>query len=88
MCLFSGCATPVGLLYTQVEAPVSVGSGAAGPLLGEACAYSFLGLLALGDRSIEAGRRNGGITTVSSVDETVEGFPLVYSKHCTLVRGN
>jgi hypothetical protein len=87
----SGCAiarAPVtGLWYTDTHSGQSVTSNQAGNRVGEACATSILGLIATGDASVEAARRNGVITLVSSVDEKAESYVGVYAKFCTIVRG-
>lgn len=87
--LLAGCATfPVnGLLYSDVVAPGTATSNQAGVRVGEACAKSFLGLFAWGDAGIETARRNGGITLITSVDQSVAGSPLFYARYCTIVRG-
>ncbi len=88
----SGCASsmraPVpGILYNDSLAPVAVSSNPTGNRMGEACATSILGLYASGDASIEAARRNGGITMISSVDQVTENYFIFYAKYCTIVRG-
>lgn len=86
--LSAGCATPVGALYSDTETPLQATSSRAGTKVGEACASGFLfGLVALGDRSIEAARRNGGVNMITSVDEAVSGSPLFFANYCTVVRG-
>jgi len=85
----SGCATgrPYGVLYTDAQTGLSASSNQAGNRVGESCATSYLGLVALGDASIEAARRNGGITLITSIDENVHNYASVVSKYCTVVRG-
>ena len=71
--IFSGCAMPPRLgvsggLYTGT----SQGLAATAQMSikkGEACAMSILGIIATGDASIDAARRNGGIRSISAVDE-------------------
>ncbi|MDN5870589.1 MAG: TRL-like family protein [Nitrococcus sp.] len=66
-----GCATayPVGSLYTHLELPVNVTSNTGPPLkTGVATCRSFLALVALGDCSIDAARKDGGIAEVLYVD--------------------
>lgn len=58
-----------------------------GNRVGESCVQSYLGLVAIGDASIEAARRAGGITMISSVDETINSAFIFYTKYCTVVRG-
>lgn len=86
----SGCAIPkapvLGLLYTDVHSSVAPTSNQAGNRVGEACATSILGV-ATGDASIEAARRNGGITMISGVDDHTTSVLGIYVKYCTIVRG-
>lgn len=89
--ILGGCAMargPVtGLWYADTHSSVAATSNQAGNRVGEACANSILGLVATGDASIEAARRNGGITMISSVDEKASNILGVYATYCTIVRG-
>ncbi len=92
MWLAAGCAAvtraPVtGLLYSDVTYPTMATGNPAGTRVGVACEQSVLGAFATGDASIETARKNGGITLISSVDETAESYFLVWAKHCVIVRG-
>ena len=84
-----GCArAPVmGIVYSDLQYAQSATSNQTGNRTGESCATSILGLVATGDSSIETARRNGGITLVSSVDESYSTILGIYSKACTIVRG-
>lgn len=88
---FSGCVVgrgPVhGMLYQESSYGMGATSNQAGNRVGEACASQILGLVATGDASIEAARRNGGITMISSVDESTNNYLGIYGKSCTIVRG-
>ena len=71
----TGCAaytrTPaLGVLYTDVQGPVTATGNAAGEkmLKGEATVASYLGLIAIGDASIEAAAKSAGITKIHHVD--------------------
>lgn len=89
MLFFCSCAgrAPVqGWLYTGVQSGLAV-SAQAGPKTGEACAMSILGLIATGDASIDTARRNGGITSISIVDEKSTQILGLYASHCTIVHG-
>ncbi len=44
-------------------------------------------LVAYGDASIDAAKRNGGITTVHDVDWDVENFLGIYGKYTVTVHG-
>jgi hypothetical protein len=73
--------------YQDTTYPIAETSNQAGNRVGEACGSQILGLIATGDASVEAARRNGGITMVSSVDEATTNILGIYGKACTVVRG-
>ena len=84
-----GCVGAMGPTYgiwSDVKGPLQGGSGS-GSKTGEACAQHWLGLVALGDASIEAAAANGGITRVDSADYTMKN-QIVIGKFCTIVRGS
>lgn len=56
---------------------------------GRACSYMLLGLIAWGDNSFGRAVREGDITTVSSVDTSTTGVPILGTGSiCTVVEGN
>jgi TRL-like protein family len=77
-----------GLIFTSVEGPITATASQANTRRGEACAWSLLGLLALGDASIEEAKSNGKISEVSTVDH--ESFHIlgIFATFCTVVRGS
>ena len=83
-----GCAHgPVnGFLYSDITVPTGATSNPTGNRIGESCASSILGLVAMGDASIETARRNGGINMITSIDEHYLNY-FFYQKSCTVVRG-
>ncbi len=82
------CGAPqIGALYTDISAPVTATTGT-GSKVGTATSTTYLGLVAKGDASIDAAKRNGGISTVSSVDVKVESILGLYTTYTTTVRGN
>ncbi|MCB1169454.1 MAG: TRL-like family protein [Leptospiraceae bacterium] len=82
----SGGFGPTGFIFTSTKIGVH-GTSPNGAKSGEACAQSFLGLVAIGDASVSAAAAAGGITAVQSID--IEVFSLlVYGQACTVVRGN
>ena len=88
--LFSGCATTVpvgGALYSDVSGPVATTHLPKGPLKGEACATSWLGLYASGDASIAAAAKNGGMTIVSHVDHNSSSLLFIKNTWCTVTYG-
>lgn len=78
---------PVGALYADVADPVAISTSSASRT-GEAKATSYLGLVALGDCSIDAAKKAGGITTVSSVDVKRKNILGIITTYTTVVRGN
>lgn len=90
----SGCASMgyvggsyiPGAVYTDARLPVQAGEGN-GEKQGVACATSVLGWVAWGDASVEAAKKNGGITEVASVDVKVKSILGVHATYCTEVRG-
>lgn len=86
-CAFATRAPLTGFLYTGTKTGETATSNAAGSATGEACAISILGFVAIGDASIEAAAKQGGIDSISSVDSTQTGIIGVYAQHCTVVHG-
>lgn len=86
--ILTSCGAPrVGAIYTDVKAPVAASSGG-GSRVGTATSTTYLGLVATGDASIAAAKRNGGITSVNSVDEHVKSILGIVTTYTTTVRGN
>ncbi len=87
--LLGACATPptyVGTaLFAQTQQPI-LATNAPGTKVGRACATNLLGLFIQGDMSVEAAKRNGRITQVSSIDRDIKSY-AVYSEVCTVVTG-
>jgi len=81
--------TPVnGYIYSSVNWDGKVANQDISDLkTGEACAKSYLGVVALGDASIAAAKQAGNISKVSSVDHTSTSYFVFYGKYCTVVRG-
>jgi hypothetical protein len=82
-------ASPVGnaAFYTDVKGPIDAEAATGATKQGRACAANYVGAVALGDASIEAAKRHGGITSVSVVDHESWNVLGVYSRFCTLVVG-
>jgi len=57
-----------------------------GTKTGEACGTNYLSLFTNGDSSVEAAKKNGRITTVSSVDRRINRYMFV-AETCTIVTG-
>ncbi len=64
-----GSTVPIGAIITDIELPIVATSvSSSSTKTGEATCISYLSMVAKGDCSIEAAKKNGGITTVTSVD--------------------
>ena len=88
----SGCAVVAspggnGSIYTSVQGPIAPGTATSGSKTGRACAMNVLGVVATGDASIAEAKRQGGITTVASVDHESLSVLGVYSRFCTVAAG-
>lgn len=59
-----------------------------GPKTGQACTTGVLAVASWGDMSLEAAKKNGGITRVDTLDyKAFDILGVVYQKHCTIVTG-
>jgi hypothetical protein len=88
--MLMGCATivPMGSVYTGAKLPFMVTSNSgASSKTGEAQCISILGLVAVGDCSIETAKKNGGITKVNYVDWSVNNILGVYGTYKVIVSG-
>lgn len=86
--VLSSCGAPrTGSVFTDITVPVTA-TTAGGSRVGTATSQTILGIVATGDASIAAAKRNGGITTVSSVDEKIHSILGVITTYTTTVRGN
>ncbi|KJU85086.1 TRL-like protein family [Candidatus Magnetobacterium bavaricum] len=87
----SGCGMvgdgPFGWVMTYTTVPVAKGPLTSGNRNGQACIYSVFGAISMGDGSIEAAIRNGGITGVYTIDLYNQSFFGVYTRQCTVVVG-
>jgi hypothetical protein len=88
-----GCATggpdiSPGFLFSSVEGPVTATGAPGGNKHGTACASNILGLVAMGDNSIDAAKKDGGVKTISHVDYDMFNILGFYQKKCTHVTGS
>ncbi len=89
--MLNGCATPypMGIVYTEIKAPIAAGSGAMSySKVGTAKATSILGIVATGDASIKTAAANGGIKTIKYVDYDAKNTLGVYGEYTTTVYGD
>ncbi len=88
--MLMGCATiiPIGTLYTEAKMPMMVTSNSGTSLkTGVSQCTSMFGLVAWGDCSIAAAKRNGKITKVYSVDGDVKNILGIYGVYKVVVTG-
>jgi len=88
---FSGCMGPMapvgGLFYMDVKAPFTATTNTKGKKVGKAEVKSYFGVVALGDASIEAAAKAGGITKISHVDYESKTILGIISTFTTVVYG-
>lgn len=84
---FAGPGAVTGSVYSGYTLGSSAGPGS-GSKTGEACAISILGVVALGDGSIEAAKSNGGVGQVGAVNHKVFSVLGIYASVCTVVHGS
>ncbi len=90
MTMLMGCAllVPMGNVYTGVKLPMAVtGNSGVSTKTGEATCVSVLAVVATGDCSIEAAKKNGGITKVNYVDWEVKSILGIYGTYKVIVSG-
>lgn len=91
---FSSCAVfaPNGeylssIIYTDITKPGMVTSNVVGTKVGMASATNILGIVSMGDASVQKAAQEAGIKKISHVDVKNEGVLGVYSKTTTYVYG-
>lgn len=89
----TGCAMPSnrlghGGIYGDAIEPVAATSSSSATKSGTACSSNILGIIATGDASIDAAKKAGGITTVSTVDVETSNILTFYASVCTIVHGS
>lgn len=77
-----------GVLYTDVQGPVTATGVNRGNLTGKACASSYLSLIAMGDASITAAAKAANVTHISHVESSSKSILFLWSEYCTIVYGN
>jgi hypothetical protein len=92
--LLSGCLTapfepPMGMIFSDVKAPLMVDYDKAqvSPKSGKAESICILGLVTTGDNSIQAAAAQGGIQTIEHVDYHYFNVIGVYQKTTVVVFG-
>jgi len=88
---FVGCASPfpMGSGFIELKLPLQVTSNAsvASPKVGIAECKSFCGVVAMGDASLSAAMKQGGITKVHYVDWQVKNIAGIIGQYRLIVYG-
>lgn len=88
--MLGACATPsteVGIaLFSDTTQPLMVTNNNSATKVGRACGKNYFGLVITGDMSVEAAKKDGKITQVTSIDKEIKGY-AIYAEVCTVVRG-
>lgn len=87
-CAMNNLAPQTGYVYQSQKAPGMVTSNSLGSKVGTAEATSILGAIGMGDASIDAAAKAGGIKRISHVDYEVSNILGIYAKHTTIVYGD
>jgi hypothetical protein len=87
----AGCASVAsplaGAIYTDVKAPVTATSNSGASKVGTSTASSILGLVAMGDASIDAAAKSAGIKKIQHVDYHSTSILGLYSTFTVTVYG-
>ncbi len=88
--LLAGCAkSPVmGGIYTDVRDGMAVTGNAGSSKVGTAEVKGYLGLVAMGDASIQTAARSAGITRIHHVDYMTKSYVGVYTIYTVIVYGD
>ena len=85
-----GCAKSpvVGGIYTDVKDGLAVTGNAGSSKVGTAEVKGYVGLVALGDASIQTAAREAGITRIHHVDYQSKSYVGVYTVYTIIVYGD
>ncbi len=89
-CLVAPVIPPVGLAYSNLQAPLDIDYHAS-PVVGKhgtSESMAILGLVALGDASAATAAQNGGIKTIDHADYEYFNVLGVYQRYRTVVYGD
>ncbi len=88
---FAGCGvvkSPVaGLAFTDVRDGMAVTGNAGSSKVGTAEVKGYVGLVAIGDASIQAAARDAGITRIHHVDYQTRSYVGMYNIYTVIVYG-
>jgi hypothetical protein len=89
-CIGAPVVPPTGLIYTDMDAPLSLGGGGrdVGSKRGESSVTAILGLFSTGDGSVKKAAANGRITQIKHVDYNFRNIIGIYQEYTTVVYGD
>ncbi|HFD13417.1 MAG TPA: TRL-like protein family [Crenotrichaceae bacterium] len=89
--LLTGCATnqPIGAVYTDLALPVqATDEHGSYSKVGRSTCISYVAMVAQGDCSVNAAKRDGGITSVHHMDWRVHSLLGIISRYELSVYGD
>ena len=88
--LLAGCVkSPVqGIFYTDVKDGLAVTGNAGSSKVGTAEVKGYVGVVALGDASIQTAAREAGITRIHHVDYQAKSYVGIYTIYTIIVYGD
>lgn len=88
-CLVAPVIPPVGIIYSDLKAPLDYDQEAStvGPRTGTSESMSILGLVAMGDASVQAAAQNGNITKANGADYEYFNVLGIYQRYRTVLHG-
>ena len=87
-CIAAPVVPPIGMVYTDFDAPLGGGPRDIGSKTGTSSVTAILGLFSTGDASVTAAAQAGGIRTVKGVDYQFTNVLGVYQRYTTVVTGD
>lgn len=88
--MFTGCAVkaPIaGFAYTNIKDGLAVTANAGSSKVGTATAKGYVGIVALGDASIQAAAKEAGISRIHHVDYESKSILGLYNVYTVIVYG-
>ena len=79
-----------GIVYANITSPSYYDAGSnsgPGPKTGRAKAATYMSLWATGDASVAAACKDGGISTINTVDQQYKNVLMLYGSFETVVTG-
>ena len=89
-CVVAPVVPPIGIAYTNFQAPLQTGFNdtKVSSKSGSSESMSILGLVSLGDASTKAAADNGGVKTITHADYEFFNVLGVYQRYRTVVYGD